>query len=222
MNDGAADFNRIKGKLTGLLANMRPDHQFIGEAAAVAIVQTTLAGIGAGDAPFAPYSASYKELIDAVGGKPRQTVDLRGLFYHDGQKRSRSKQNRGQGRRAFVTRAFAIFPQGGHDNRLISFQAKTAETRPQRGLTDPLSEMSLDLIHVEATDDGLTVFYEPRQHDYMLAHQETRPWFSANKSAVRAAIASAVQTVIGARVQWANDHAQSGRPPVPPRKAPPE
>jgi hypothetical protein len=220
MNDGHDDFDRVKRKLGGLLSGMKDDHEFIGQAAAVAIIQTTLAGIGENDEPFAPYSASYKELIDSVGGKPRQVVDLRGLFYHQGQKRSRSKKDLGQGRRAFVTRAFAVFPQSGNDNRLVHFQAKTAETRPQRGLTDPLSEMSLDLVHVEATDNSLQVYYEPRANDYMLVHQQTRPWFSANKTAVRAAIYSAVETVIKARVQWAGDHLQSGPAPKPPRRPP--
>src|SRR5689334_3804877 len=101
--DGSADFDRVRNKLAGLLSHMQPDLEFIGGIGAAAIIQTTLAGIGENDQPFEPYSPAYKELIDSVGGKPRQVVDLRGLFYHDGQRRSRGKKDRGQGRRAFVT-----------------------------------------------------------------------------------------------------------------------
>src|SRR4051812_30237106 len=100
------DVARIRAKLTGFLSNMGDDLKFVGEQGATAIIASTLAGVGEADSPFAPYSPAYKELIDSVGGKPRQVVDLRGLFYHSGQKRSRSKKNLGQGRRAFIQRGF--------------------------------------------------------------------------------------------------------------------
>lgn len=223
------DYDRVTKKLQGLLGGLKPDLEYVGGVASVAIVQTTLAGIGEGDQPFAPYSPAYKELIDAVGGKPRQVVDLRGLFYHEGQKRAKAKTNRGQGRRAFVTRAFTTLarPRRGvafpESPKLVQFQAMTEETRPQRGLTDKLSEMSLDLLKVEASDDRMTIVYEPRSKDYMAKHQKgdgttpARPWFSANKSAVKAAMNDALQTVIRARVAWANDHQQSGPAPRPPQ-----
>jgi hypothetical protein len=186
-------------------------------------VQTTLAGIGEKDQPFAPYSPAYKEQIDSVGGKPRQVVDLRGLFYHKGQKRSGSKRNLGQGRRGVVKRAFQRDTRSKFQTpSIVSF--RTAETRPQRGIIDPLSEMSLDLIKVESTNDRLTIEYEPREKDYMILHNKgdgklpQRKWFTANKTAVRAAILQATSTVIQARVEWFNDHSKSGGAPTSHRK----
>jgi hypothetical protein len=207
------DYQRIKAKLEGLLTGMADDLQFAGENAATAIVQTTLAGIGDGDTPFAPYSPGYQAMIEAVGGKPGEVVNLRGLFYHDGQKKYRGKKNLGQKRRAYVGVAFASLEHG-----VRVFQARTEETRPQRGLTDKLSEMSLDLIGVEATDYSIKISYNPWGTPYMVWHNEgtgkapQRKWFTLNKAAVKAAIFDTMKTAILARVQWFNSREMGRRP----------
>lgn len=214
------DFNRVTGKLAMLFENLEPDLRLVGEVGATAIVQTTLAGIGEGDQPFAPYSPAYKALLDAVGGKPRQTVDLRGLFYHEGQtqKKYRSEKVRRReaaGRQAYIGVAFASLKSG-----VRSFTGKTGVTRPQLGLTDPRSEMSLDLIHVEVADKSFSIIYESREKPYMIAHQDgdnhmpMRKWFTANKAAVRAGLFRAIEIIFEARASWFNDHGNSGSYPA--------
>lgn len=219
-------FDRIAGKITGFFNGFSEDLKMAGEAGAAAIVQTTLAGIADNDAAFAPYSASYQALIDAVGGKPQQTVNMRGVFEHDGRdqlspKRAIKDQSKwlkfqknqlakGAGRRAYIT-----VSAGGK-----TFTAQTKQTRPALGLTDPQSEMSVDLIHVEATDTQLTLRYEPRAKPYMVYHNNgtanhapQRKWFSAKKEAVWGNMIYVIKTAIKARIQWFNDHANSGAMP---------
>jgi hypothetical protein len=207
------DFKRITSKLGAVLTGMKPDFEFVGGRGAEAIVQTTLAGIGEGDQAFAPYSPGYIELLNAVGGKPRGTVDLRGVFYHQGQRRFRGRRNLGQGRRAYISVQFGARTAPGQPARQVGFTARTRETRPQRGITDPLSEMSLDLVKVEATDTGFRIVYAPRVHPYMILHNEggarggkVRKWFTLGKAAVVASMTNALKNVIRARVLWFNDH----------------
>jgi hypothetical protein len=208
MTDGSEDFRRVREKLEGLLKDMGEDIKFAGEQAATAIVQTTLAGIGENDQPFAPYSKSYTETIQAVGGKPGQVVNLRGLFYHEGQKRYAGKRQMGQGRRAYIGVGFLAMSKEGLEGgaTAVRFFAQTLETRPQRGITDKLSEMSLDLIKIEVEDTRLRLSYEPRKDPYMIYHQNgegrlpQRKWFTANKAAVKAALVDSMTVAIQARV----------------------
>jgi hypothetical protein len=184
-----AAFDRVVDKLDNFYATVPTDLAEAGKAAAVAIVQSTLAGIGAGDQPFAPYSESYQKLLDSVGGKPQGTVNLRGVFLHSGQKNPnfRSAERRrlsGADRRAYIT-----FTARGK-----SITAKTPVTRPALGAIDPLSEMSLDLISVVVNNPTVTIRYTPRAADYMIAHNEgtgrapQRQWFSLDKEIVRGAL----------------------------------
>lgn len=209
------DVARIRAKFAGLLSDMKPDLEFAGESAADAIVQTTLAGLGEDDKPFQPYSPAYDELIQSVGGKPRGNVDMRGIFYHAGQKRYKGKKDLGQGRRANVNVGFAKrHTSDSLTPDLVNFTARTAETRPMRGMTDSLSAMSRDLIKIEATDISLKIIYEPRNasESYMIDHNEgkgkqpKRTWFTWKKAAVQGAVMNAVETLIRARVAWFNDH----------------
>jgi hypothetical protein len=206
----------IGDKMERFFRNMAPDFKRVGEVGAEAIIRTTLAGIGEADQPFAPYSPRYLEQIDAVGGKPQNTVNLRGLFYPPGtapdlSKLSKRKRNaifkRGGGRRAFLGVSFVFKSKGGGLGGIRSFTGMTKLTRPQLGLTDPLSEMSLDLITVSATANTLRIVYNVRKTPYMIYHQEgagrnpRRPWFSANKAAVAAAMGEALKVLLAARVQ---------------------
>jgi hypothetical protein len=181
----------------------------IGKDAARMIVQTTLAGIGEDDAPFKPYSESYQKLLDHVGGKPSGIVDLRGIFYHKGRgpkrfkdparerKRQRRALEKGGGRRAFMQVTL-----GGR-----TFLVTTQLTRPRLGLVDPQSEMSADLISVRVTKTGFRLVYQPRRADetYMLTHQQDRPWFTVNKTAVAAVIFDGLRAYFKAKVRrWNN------------------
>jgi hypothetical protein len=233
MADGQDDFERIKEKIRTFFADMGPDLKLVGEVMAEAIVRTTLAGIGENDAPFAPYSPAYQEYIEAVGGKPQQTVSLRGLFYKAGQKRAKlgdkARLRLREGRQAFIGRSFVtrLRPRlgrgtvakraraGGLDffqsigaaapRGVAKFTAKTGVTRPARGVTDKLSEMSLDLIKIEAADDSLRLIYTPRERDYMVTHQKgegkmpRRVWFSFKKAAVMAAGIRVMTVILSAR-----------------------
>src|SRR4051812_20485275 len=198
-------FENLKARVSSVFSDIIPDLELVGRLAAEAIVRTTLAGIGEGDTAFPKYSAAYQALIDAVGGKPQQTVNLRGLFYHTGQKRVRfrSEKRRQQfreGRQAFIGVHFALSRRAQRQTRaynkaggrslasllakavsrtqprtksakgLAVFTAKTGITRPAKGVTDPLSEMSLDLIKVVAQTDLLKIIYKARKNGYMVAH----------------------------------------------------
>jgi hypothetical protein len=198
----------FRGKCDALLQGIQDAMPIAGEAVRDAIVQTTLAGIGAGDAPFKAYSPGYQALIDSVGGKPGGVVNLRGVFLKPGYKggtkrfkdrtrelsRQRRALQRGAGRRAFVHVVIGS----------RSFIAKTKETRPQRGIIDPQSEMSADLIEVVVKKTGFTLIYHPRKTDYMVTHNETREWFSTDKAAVKAALASVMAQVFRALVRQFN------------------
>lgn len=211
-----ADFERIAGKVEIFFEGFREDLELAGKAGTEAVIRTTLAGLGEDDQPFQGYSASYQRQLDSVGGKAQGVVTLRGVFEHSdatrGQRQSnRDRRNvkRGAGQRGTVT-----ITTGGR-----TFQARTAITRPQRGVTDPQSEMSLDLLKVEATDTKLTIRYEPRKQPYMIYHQRgegknpRRPWLSAKKEAVWGGMMSIVKAAIKARARWFNSH-QGGQPPA--------
>ena len=210
MHVDQGDAARIQDKLARFFEGFAEDLKEAGEAARDEIVRTTLAGIGAGDAPFKPYSPAYQERLDAVGGKPQQTVNLRGVFYPPGQGPRPRKSDLASPaataawekrmlKKGALRRAFVSVTAGGR-----TFQAKTALTRPAMGLVDRLSEMSADLITVQTTDDSLTLVYSPRARDYMVAHQDTRPWFTANKRAVVAALVTTVRAAVAARADWFN------------------
>lgn len=194
-----ADF---KKKCKAIIDGIQEALPIAGEVTRDEIVRTTLAGIGKDDEPFAPYSKAYQTLIDAVGGKPGGVVNLRGVFlkrdYKGGkpkfknEKRESAYQRRlGYGRRAFVQVSFGE----------KSFLIQTPPTRPQKGLIDPQSEMSADLIKVTVQKTGFRLDYTPRQKDYMLYHNDTRVWFSVEKTAVRAALASVLATVFKALIR---------------------
>jgi hypothetical protein len=168
------------------------------------IIQTTLAGIGANDAPFKPYSPAYQALIDSVGGKPSGGVDLRGIFVKEGAKKTRTFKDpkreakrqrnalaKGIGRRAFVQVSIGD----------TTFTAQTKPTRPRMGLVDPQSEMSADLIKITVTANGFRLDYSPRQRDYMTKHNETRPWFSTAKTPIKAAFAEVLRVGFRALIQ---------------------
>jgi hypothetical protein len=216
----------IKNNLEGMFQDMAPDFRLVGQTGAEAIVRATLAGIGEADTPFAPYSPAYAALIASVGGKPQQTVNLRGLFYPPGTepdwkklgltKRGRKTieviRRRGGGRRAYVSVAFARGGLAGYlggVGSLVRFTGRTPTTRPQLGLTDPLSEMSLDLITVEASGNTLRIVYTPRSRDYMIAHQRgegrmpRRTWFTLNRHVVLAAMRRGLEICLAARVKRA-------------------
>lgn len=220
--DDRGSFDRLKRKLNGLLSDLKEDVEFIGGIVAEEIIRTTLAGIGKGDQPFAPYSGYYSEVIAKLGGKTRQTVDLRGIIDQGVTRQTDSKGRRGKK------------PRRDPQKTIVSGWAGTFELqrRPDRGLTDPTSEMSLDLIKVTGTQSGsCSIVYTPRAQPYMIKHQTgaldvdappwwpkpkmslpARPWFSADKAAVKAAATNAARTVIAARIQWFNDHGGGGRP----------
>lgn len=252
------DFNDLKTRISSIFSEIKPDLELIGKIVAETIVRTTLAGIGEGDQAFAPYSAQYQALIDAVGGKPQQTVNLRGLFYHKGQKRVkfRSEARRQQfreGRRAIVQVHFTLARRAQKQTReyrkagglgltellrhatgvrrsngprsqfasvrklkgdtraagqrgLAIFQAKTGLTRPAKGVTDPLSEMSLDLIKVVVAGEQMKIIYTARKDGYMIVHNEgsnkmpKRKWFTLDKAAVKAALVFGFETILKARM----------------------
>lgn len=217
------DFERIAGKLGGVLSGFKEDLELLGELMARAIVQTTLAGIGAGDSPFTAYSKKYQELLDHVGGKPQQTVNLRGVFYHEGHGpkprkfksiKDQAKWERGMLRKGALRRAYIAVSFGGK-----SFTAKTPMTRPALGLNDPESEMSLDLIKPVCTDKRLTLRYTPRETPYMIRHQNgdgampKREWFTGNKGAVWQGFLTGFREVIRARALWFNTHETPGTTP---------
>jgi hypothetical protein len=193
-------FERVEAKLTGFFDGMAEDLQGAGDAMAEQIVATTLQGQGVDDAPFAPYSASYQKLLDALGGKPGD-VDLRGIVAGDGAptgRRSKSARPARGSRRVRVT-------AGGktYTGRMSA--------RPRAGLTDPQSEMSLDLITVETTSRTITITYNPRNKSYMLTHQEgdgkmpQRMWFTARKAAVEQALGDHLQAAIARRAAAFNN-----------------
>jgi hypothetical protein len=220
-----SEWDRVKKKINGFFDGLAEDLKPVGETAAEAILRTTLAGVGANDQTFLPYSASYLAKLEAVGGKPRQVVDLRGVFYGPGsaepistkknalrgERKDAKLRSQGANRRAFVS-----VTAGGR-----TFTAQTAITRPQLGLTDPNSELSLDLITITTTDTSLKITYTPRRNRYMLFHQDgegknpKREWFSLNKTGVLAAMTHMLKTVLAARAQRFNDpNASSVRGPV--------
>jgi hypothetical protein len=264
-------FNSAKARIASIFADIIPDLELVGKLAAEAIVRTTLAGIGEGDQAFVPYSKAYQAIVDAVGGKPQQTVNLRGLFYHSGQKRVkfRSEARRQQfreGRQAFVgvqftlsrraqrlTRAYrkaggstlaamlhaAVNERGSTGGRrskfasinklrglpslpaapkgLALFTARTGITRPAKGVTDPLSEMSLDLIKVVVANEQMKIIYHARKRGYMVTHNNgeghmpRRKWFSLDNAAVRAAILRGFEIILKARILRAQlNDVQSG------------
>lgn len=253
LNHDPQDFKRVANKVALFFKDFDQDIKLVGEVAAEGIIRTTLAGIGEGDQPFAEYSQAYKELIESVGGKPQQTVNLRGLFYHAGQKRVKFKSEKRrqlfrEGRQAFVGVRFTLARRarksaaavgankaGGNIFKTLGkmggkargpkgialFTARSGITRPTRGVTDPLSEMSLDLIKVTATVDKLTITYTPRVKPYMIFHQEgrtpqpMRKWFTINRAAVRAAMLRTMQMCLESRALQFNlpksSAIQSGR-----------
>jgi len=207
--------NAFRGKCDAFMQGIRQGFPLVGEAAANAIVQTTLAGIGEGDAPFAPYSESYQAQLDAVGGKPSGVVDLRGIFVKDSRyKKGRTRRfkdatkeaarvkrarARGEGRIAFV--------QVTIGDR--SFIAQTKATRARKGLVDQQSEMSADLIHVLATPNGIRLEYRPRHDSYMVNHNEgdgvpKREWFTVQKTPVKAAVSATLVTIFRALIRSFN------------------
>lgn len=197
-------------RLDVVLADFTPDWQKVGEVAASGVIQWTLAGIGAGDQAFAPYSASYQRQLDAVGGKVRQTVDMRGIFLKEGQKlpkyRSEKRMKQmGAGKQGKYGVAFVSLTTGIH-----VFEAKTKVTRPANGITDPYSEMSLDLLAVQAFESGVTITYNPRKEDYMVAHNDgagrapQREWFTLDRAAIKAAVMAATTAVLSSRVERFN------------------
>lgn len=220
--DYVGDAERVAARVRAFFANFKEDMQLAGDAAARGIVQTTLAGIGERDEAFAPYSAEYKALLAAVGGKQRGVVDLRGIFYPDGKGprgmaalrkfQARAARRRdGAGRSAFVQVAAISAQPGALGVSGRTFFARTKLTRPQRGLTDPLSEMSLDLLKVEATDRGFKIVYRPRKKPYMIAHQKNPPkgtprrvWFTLDKKAVGAGVRNSMKQILRARAAWFN------------------
>jgi hypothetical protein len=188
-------WKRFKDGIDNLFDGFEEDLQVVGEIARDEIVRATLAGIGENDEPFAPYSAKYRELIESVGGKPGGVVNLRGVFYHGGRepkKVSARMRRMGAGRRAFVW-----VNAGG-----TRFLARTKLTRPQKGLTDAESEMSVDLISVKVQEksQSVRIVYVPRREKYMIFHQETRKWFTLNRANVRGAIVEAMRRLLEARI----------------------
>ena len=203
------DYDELRDKVAGLFADMKPDLEVVGGIGADAIVRTTLAGIGEGDQPFAPYSEAYRQLIESVGGKAQGVVNLRGVFYKTaaGGKAKRKGETAAahelrQRRKGALRRAYVWVKIRGR-----GFYARTLPTRPALGLTDRLSEMSRDLIRVEAEDNKLALVYEPRKEKYMILHQDggarggkKRVWFTLEKSAVKQEMISALAALIEARV----------------------
>lgn len=210
--DGWEVLGRLAERIEAMWADMAPDLKMVGQAGAEAIVRTTLAGIGEDDQGFTPYSKAYQEVVDAVGGKPQGGVNLRGLFYHGGQKRKRYRSEAArlrerEGRQAFVSVTFGT--RGlmlGGQGLLSSFTARTGVTRPARGVTDPLSEMSLDLIRVDATHDSISLRYVPRSKPYMIRHHNgdskmpRRPWFTLKRAACVAGMHKVLRLVVRARI----------------------
>lgn len=190
-------WNGIGDKVGALFADFERDLQEVGEVAADEIVRATLAGLGEFSVPFKPYSKGYKELIESVGGKPNGVVNLRGLFWHDQKKKrrvSKTSLSKGGGRRAYIW-----VNVGGR-----RFLARTKITRPQRGLIDPDSEMSRDLIEIKVVaKDKIKLIYRPRKpgESYMIdPHQQTRKWFTIERQSVRAAIVDTMRRLLEARV----------------------
>lgn len=162
---------RFRQRLTLAIESDWPeDLEAAGSAAADAIVSTTLEGTGAGDVEFEPYSDSY------AARKGQENVDLRGAYFHnESQIAQHAKLNRRW--RGFET------------------TNKTVErpSRSRSGIYDPNSEMSRDLIHVEATGNSVRLRYRSRNDPYMFYHNQgignlpRRPWFSMNKTDVKGA-----------------------------------
>ncbi len=184
------NLDNVVAKVEGFFDGMSKDLHRVGTAAATQIVATTLEGQGVDDSAFVAYSESYLKQLRAAGGKPSGNVDLRGVLERDGiarhpaSARNRSKKN--QPKR----------PRTG----------STVHIRGPGGLTDTNSEMSLDLIKVDASEQDVALTYEPRKNDYMIGHNEgsgsapQRKWFTLKKSAVRKAIVAVLGERLAARV----------------------
>lgn len=223
--DYQGDAQRITDKVKHFFSGWQEEMGLAGEAAARGIVQTTLAGIGENDEAFAPYSKEYQALLEAVGGKRRGVVDMRGIFFPAGKgpksaaallkyqgRKARRRDN--AGRRAFVQVAAVGVRAGALGVSGNTFFARTRVTRPQKGLSDALSEMSLDLLHVQPSEHGFTITYRPRRKGYMIAHQKSPPkgtprrvWFTLNKRAVFEAVRDVIKQGFKARAAWFNSGA---------------
>lgn len=198
--------NGFRSKANILLQGLQDAIPLAGEVVRDGIIQTTLVGIGDGDTSFKPYSKAYQQLIDAVGGKPNGGVDLRGIFLKQGYKGGKVRKFKNAQREAARQRralakgigrvGYVQVTAGGK-----SFIVKTPPTRQRRGLIDPQSEMSADLIKITAQKTGFRLDYVPRQFDYMQKHNETRPWFSTNKTPIKAAFASVLASVFKALIR---------------------
>lgn len=192
------DVRSLAARLRKLVDDFTPELKQAGDVAADQIVITTLQGLAQGDVPFKPYSKSYQELIDAVGGKPSGVVDLRGIFVHAGKKEKTPKQisrnllQKGGGRKSFVY----ITVAKGKKTILV----RTRQTRARFGMNDKASEMSRDLITVVAEKQRVKLIYKPREKNYMIEHQKTRPWFSVNKAAVRNNVFETIKILFAARI----------------------
>lgn len=204
------DVRSLANRLRTLVDDFTPEMKIAGEAAADEIVRTTLSNKADGDKPFAEYSKSYQELLDAVGGKPSGHVDLRGVFLPKGKRQrtpkgvSKNLLQKGGGRKAYI---FITVAKG---KKTILVQ--TRQTRARQGLEDKNSEMSRDLITVvafpgiKAEHQRVKLIYRPRRKNYMIVHQRgegkmpQRKWFSVNKIAVRTAAIATMKHLFAARV----------------------
>lgn len=90
------------GRLTEKVRNWRVPLVRSGEAAADAIVETTLKGIGENDAPFVPYSPSYTHFLERTKAKPTEPVNLRGALYSGGRTNRGGNRIRSQKSRAGI------------------------------------------------------------------------------------------------------------------------
>jgi hypothetical protein len=192
---------RFAKRLRALTEDFSGEMKIAGEVAGDEIVKSTLSGIGEGDVAFTPYSKGYQALLDAVGGKPSGAVDLRGVFLHEGKKEktpaqvSRNLLRLGGGRKAHIFVRIA--------GKVI--RVTTRQTRARKPTLDPQSELSTDLMHVEADRKSAKVFYKYRVKGYMLIHQRgegrmpMRKWFSLKKRSVRAAVFGTLKVLWAAR-----------------------
>lgn len=193
---GIESFGKMADRLDRLLADFGKDAKPVGQAAAAAIVSTTLAGVGAGDRPFAPYSPAYAAQV-AAAGKPGDPVNLRGVV--------RPAGSGGSGRGAGPARGKG---KAARANRpTFHTVTRTPGRPPSTALVDPNSELSLDLITVTTTANAVDLVYTPRRDGYMVDHQTgtatlpARPWFSLDKAAVRSAALAAARDVLVARLE---------------------
>lgn len=98
-------------------------------------------------------------------------------------------------------------PGGNVDLRGIvpAGKAGAGTRRPARGILDPDSEMSTDLIPVEeAGPASVKLSYRPRNKQYMVKHQDTRPWFSLNKTSVVSAVFDVLTKILTRRADKFN------------------